>query len=74
MADKTELYAVRYPDGSVSLYVDEEYAIERGVDPATLVCVDIPQELYISGTVQDIRQYVATYLESRLESQEGGSA
>ena len=22
MADKTELYAVRYPDGSVSLYVD----------------------------------------------------
>ncbi len=74
MADKTELYAVRYPDGSVSLYVDEEYAIERGVDPTTLVCVDIPSELYIKGTIQDIREYVATYLESRLASQEGHSA
>lgn len=65
MADKTELYALRYPDGSVSLYVDEEYAIERGVDPSKLVCVDVPRELYISGTVQQIREYVATLLEAK---------
>ncbi|HXF92124.1 MAG TPA: hypothetical protein VNK46_05160 [Nitrospiraceae bacterium] len=64
MADNTALYAIRYPDGSVSLYVDEEYAIERGVDPAKLVRVEIPRELYISGTVQQIREYVALYLES----------
>ena len=65
MADKTELYALRYPDGSVSLYVDEEYAIERGVDPSKLVCVDVPRELYVSGTVQQIREYVATLLEAK---------
>ena len=65
MADKTELYALRYPDGSVSLYVDEEYAIERGVDPSKLVCVNVPRELYISGTVQQIREYVATLLEAK---------
>jgi hypothetical protein len=64
MADNTALYAIRYPDGSVSLYVDEEYAIERGVDPAKLVRVEIPRELFISGTVQQIREYVALYLES----------
>lgn len=64
MADTTALYAIRYPDGSVSLYVDEEYAIERGVDPAKLVRVEIPRELFISGTVQQIREYVALYLES----------
>ncbi|MEW6248145.1 MAG: hypothetical protein AB1555_15745 [Nitrospirota bacterium] len=64
MADNTALYAIRYPDGSVSLYVDEEYALERGVDPAKLVRVEIPRELFISGTVQQIREYVAVYLES----------
>ena len=65
MDDSTELCAIRYPDGSVSLYVDEEYAVERGVDPAQLVRITIPRELYISGTVQQIREYVATYLEAR---------
>jgi hypothetical protein len=28
------------------------------------VKVEIPKELYISGTVQQIREYVATYLEA----------
>jgi len=65
MEDTTALCAIRYPDGSVSLYVDEAYAIERGVDPAQLVRVEIPRDLYASGTVQQIREYVATYLESR---------
>jgi hypothetical protein len=67
MSDSTPLCAVRYPDGSVSLYVDEAYAIERGVDPAMLVTVEIPRELYLSGSVQQIREYVATYLESQAE-------
>ena len=58
------LYAVRFADGSVSLYIDEEYAAERGVDPSKLVRVEIPRELYISGTVQEIREYVANYIEA----------
>jgi hypothetical protein len=65
MADNNALYAVRFPDGSVSLYIDEDYAIERGVDPATLTRVEIPRDLFVSGTVQEIREYVALYLESR---------
>lgn len=65
MDESAALCAVRYPDGSVSLYVDEAYAIERGVDPAKLVRVEVPRELYLKGTVQQIREYVATYLESR---------
>lgn len=65
MTDSDALYAVRHPDGSVSLYVDEAYALERGVDPNRLVRVEIPKKIFISGTVQELREYVATYLESR---------
>lgn len=64
MDDTQPLYAVRFPDGSVSLYVDEEYAVERGVDPAKLVRVDVPRDLYISGTVQEVREFVANYIEA----------
>ena len=64
MADNNALYAVRFPDGSVSLYIDKDYAIERGVDPATLTRVEIPRDLFVSGTIQAIREYVALYLES----------
>ncbi|CAI4032755.1 hypothetical protein DNFV4_03185 [Nitrospira tepida] len=64
MSNSEPLYAVRYPDGSVSLYVDEEYALDQGIDPAKLVRVDVPRELYSTGTVQEIREYVATYIES----------
>lgn len=70
MADSTSLYAIRFPDGTVSLYVDEEYAVERGVDPAQLVEVEIPRELYVSGSVQEVREYVAI----KLEAQETGNA
>jgi hypothetical protein len=70
MADNNALYAVRFPDGSVSLYIDEDYAIERGVDPATLTRVEIPRDLFVSGTIQEIREYVALYL----ESQQSGTA
>ena len=64
MADTTALYALRFPDGSVSLYIDEHYAQERGIDPAKLVRVEIPREMFVHGTVQDVREYVALYLEA----------
>ncbi|MDH4081992.1 MAG: hypothetical protein OEV99_00775 [Nitrospira sp.] len=70
MADTTALYALRFPDGSVSLYVDEQYAQDRGVDPASLVRVEIPPEMFIRGTIQDIREYVAL----QLEQQQTGTA
>lgn len=64
MSDNEPLYAMRYPDGSVSLYVDEEYALDRGIDPSKLVRVEVPRELYTTGSVQEIREYVANYIES----------
>lgn len=64
MADTTALYALRFPDGSVTLYIDELYAKDRGVDPSQLVRVEIPREIFINGTVQDVREYVALYLET----------
>jgi hypothetical protein len=64
MADNNALYAIRLPDGSVSLYIDEDYAIERGVDPVALTRVEIPRDMFVNGTVQEIREYVALYLES----------
>ena len=64
------LYAIRHDDGGVSLYIDEDWAVERGVDPSQLVTVKIPRELYASGTVQQVREYVATYLESLENSEE----
>jgi len=65
MDDSHALYAVRYADGSVSLYVDEAYALDRGIDPAKLHRVEVPRELYLTGSVQQIREYVATYLEAQ---------
>lgn len=71
MADTTALYALRFPDGSVSLYIDELYAQERGIDPSRLVRVEIPREMFVSGSVQDLREYVALRLE---EQQRTGTA
>ncbi|MDR4469099.1 MAG: hypothetical protein MRJ68_12525 [Nitrospira sp.] len=65
MADTTALYALRFPDGSVSLYVDEAYAQDRGIDSSQLVRVEIPREMFITGTIQDIREYVALQLEQQ---------
>jgi len=65
MADTTALYALRFPDGSVSLYIDELYAHDRGIDPSQLVRVDIPRDMFVSGSVQDLREYVALQLEQR---------
>ena len=72
MADSTAIYALRFPDGSVSLYIDEQYAKERGVDPNRLVRVEIPRDLFVNGSVQDVREYVALYLEAH--HQRAGSA
>jgi hypothetical protein len=72
MADTTAIYALRFPDGSVSLYVDEHYATERGIDPAKLIRVEIPRDLFGNGSVQDVREYVARYLE--MHHQRAGSA
>jgi len=71
MADTTALYALRFPDGSVSLYIDELYAQDQGIDPSRLVRVEIPREMFVSGSVQDIREYVALRLE---EQQRTGTA
>lgn len=71
MSDTTSLYAQRFPDGSVSLYIDEQYAHERGVDPSRLVRVEIPREMFITGTIQDIREYVARQLEQSSEQKAG---
>ncbi len=64
MAENNAVYAIRHPDGSVTLYIDEEYALDRGVDPAKLVRVEIPRELFVSGSIQNIREYVAVHLEN----------
>jgi hypothetical protein len=64
-AENDALYCIRHADGSVSLYIDEEYAAERGVDPGTLTRVVIPRELFTTGTIQQIREYVALYLETQ---------
>jgi hypothetical protein len=68
MADSTPLYALRFPDGSVSLYIDEQYAQDRGIDPSRLMRVEIPREMFISGTIQDIQEYVALQLELQQQS------
>ena len=65
MADTTALYALRFSDGSVSLYIDELYAKDQGIDPSRLVRVEIPREMFVSGTIQDIREYVALQLEQQ---------
>ncbi|MBX3302790.1 MAG: hypothetical protein KF693_11305 [Nitrospira sp.] len=68
MADTTALYALRFSDGSLSLYIDEAYAQDRGIDPSRLVRIEIPREMFITGTIQDIREYVAVQLEQRQQT------
>jgi len=71
MSDTTSLYALRFPDGSVSLYIDEQYAHDRGIEPSRLVRVEIPREMFISGTIQDLREYVARQLEQTSQQNTG---
>ncbi|OGW66925.1 MAG: hypothetical protein A3H49_09420 [Nitrospirae bacterium RIFCSPLOWO2_02_FULL_62_14] len=64
MDDKNYLFAIRHRDGGVTLYIDEAYAQERGADMSKLVKIEIPKDLFINGTVQQVREYVANYLEA----------
>ena len=63
--EKDILFATRDKDGAVTLYADEEWALERGADPSQLHMVEIPRALYSNGTIQAVREYVASYLENQ---------
>ena len=63
------LFATRDRDGGVTLYIDEDWAAERGVDPSRLITVEIPRKLYAEGSVQDVREFVANYLEEHETSE-----
>ncbi len=65
--EKDILFVYRHPDGAVTLYSDTEWAVERGMKPEDLYEVAIPRTLYAEGTIQDVREYVARYLEERDE-------
>ena len=65
--EKDSLFVYRHPDGAITLYSDTEWAAERGMKPEDLYEVAIPRKLYAEGTVQDIREYVARYLEEHNE-------
>ncbi len=65
--DNDILFVYRHPDGAVTLYSDEEWAIERGIKPEDLHVVEIPRRLYAEGTIQEVREYVAQYLEAQHE-------
>lgn len=66
--EKNILYALRLKDGSICLYIDEDWAEERGVDPSQLVPVEIPNQIYATGTRQELVEYVASYLENLADS------
>jgi len=68
MEETTEVCAVRNPDGTVRLCVDEAYALDSGVDPARLIKVPVPRDIVANGSVTQIGEYVATYLESQARS------
>jgi len=68
--EKNILYAFRDPHGDLRLYVDEDWASERGIDPSQLIPVEIPREILAEGTRQQLLEYVATYLESHENSEE----
>ena len=66
--EKDILFVYRHPDGAVTLYSDEEWALERGMKLEDLHVVAIPRKLYAEGTIQDVREYVAQYLEAKDEA------
>ena len=68
--EKNILYAYRDQQGDLRLYVDEDWASERGIDPSQLTPVEIPREIYASGTRQELLEYVASYLEAQENPEE----
>ena len=68
MEETTEVCAIRNPDGTVRLCVDEAYALDSGVDPSRLIKVQVPRDIVANGSVTQIGEYIATYLESQAQS------
>ena len=64
VARDVDVDVVRAMPHRVVQQVDEHDAQERGVDPCKLVRVEIPREMFISGTIQQVREYVALYMEA----------
>jgi hypothetical protein len=48
--------------------VTPDYAKEQGVNPDKLVCVEIPNSIYASGSVDDVSTYIAQELEKQAAS------
>jgi len=65
MDDTTEVCAIRNPDGTFRFCVDEEYALESGIDPSLLIKVQVPRDIIATGSVTQIGEYIATYLETQ---------
>jgi len=65
MEETTQVCAIRNPDGTLRLCVDEEYALESGIDPSLLIKVQVPRDIIAKGSVTQIGEYIATYLETQ---------
>ena len=63
--ESTQLYVLKRPDGTFKIYVDPDYAKERGVPEDQLVCVEVPNTIYATGTIDDVSTYIAQQLEQR---------
>lgn len=63
--ESTQLYVLKRPDGTFKIYVDPDYAKDRGVSPDQLVCVEVPNTIYASGSIDDVSTYIAQQLEQR---------
>ena len=66
--DSTQLYVLRRPDGSFKLFADPDYAKDRGVSLDQLICVEVPNTIYATGSVDDVSTYIAKQLEQRTTS------
>jgi hypothetical protein len=64
----TEVCAIRNADGTFRFCVDEEYAIEAGIDPSLVFKIPVPKDLIATGSVTQIGEYIATYLEAQNDS------
>jgi hypothetical protein len=66
--DSTPLYVLKRPDGTFKFYVDPDYAKDQGVSPDRLVCVEIPNTIYATGSIDDVSTYIAQQLERQATS------
>ncbi len=66
--DSTSLYVLKRPDGTFKFYVDPDYARDQGVSPDRLVCVEIPNTIYATGSIDDVSTYIAQQLERQATS------